>query len=241
MSRSFKTEGIVLRSIRYGEADRILHIYSESHGRIGAIAKGARKTSSRFGGRLEPFFRLDMVLHRGRGDLATVTSAATIASHSSLRESRKALDAAAGGSLAVLRLMPESEKNTAVYNLICRYFALLESKARENSVDWATFELAFRMKLLIASGIAPELFRCAGCGSEGKWKRFSPEAGGVVCQKCGGGDFPIDDEALDFMRGSIAAPMSEVVTCRTGALKTVDRAVRETAEYHAHVSLTRVV
>ena len=241
MSRSFKTEAVVLRSIRYGEADRILHIYSESHGRIGAIAKGARKTSSRFGGRLEPYFRLEMVLHRGRGDLSTVTAAATIASHSSLRESRKALEAAAGGSLAVLRLMPESEKNTAVYNLICRYLALLESMARENGVDWAALELAFRMKLLIASGIAPELFRCAECGSEGKWERFSPEAGGVVCRKCADGDFPIDDEALDFMRGLIAAPMSEVVTCRAGALKTVDRAVRETVEYHAHVSLARVV
>ena len=66
---SIKTEAVVLRSIRYGEADRILHLYSATRGRIGAIAKGSRRPRSRFGGRLEPFFRLDLVLHEGRGDL----------------------------------------------------------------------------------------------------------------------------------------------------------------------------
>src|SRR6476620_7348085 len=66
MAGSVKTEAVVLRSIRYGEADRILHLYSAQYGRIGAIAKGARKPRSRFGGRLEPFFRLDLLLHEGR-------------------------------------------------------------------------------------------------------------------------------------------------------------------------------
>ena len=74
--KTVKTEAVVLRSIRYGEADRILHLYSTTRGRIGAIAKGARKPKSRFGGRLEPFFRLDLVLHEGRGDLLTVTNVA---------------------------------------------------------------------------------------------------------------------------------------------------------------------
>jgi len=66
---TLKTEAVVLRSIRYGEADRILHLYSKTKGRIGAIAKGARRPKSRFGGRLEPFFRLDLILHEGRGEL----------------------------------------------------------------------------------------------------------------------------------------------------------------------------
>ena len=60
MPGSVKTEAVVLRSIRYGEADRILHLYSATRGRIGAIAKGSRRSRSRFGGRLEPFFRLDL-------------------------------------------------------------------------------------------------------------------------------------------------------------------------------------
>ena len=63
MPGSLKTEAVVLRSMRYGEADRILHLYTPQRGRISAIAKGVRKTRSRFGGRLEPFFRLNLVLH----------------------------------------------------------------------------------------------------------------------------------------------------------------------------------
>src|SRR2546429_9042182 len=75
MPGNFKTEAVVLRTIRYGEADRVLHLFSSTHGRIGAIAKGVRRPRSRFGGRLEPFFRPDPILPRGRGELATGTSA----------------------------------------------------------------------------------------------------------------------------------------------------------------------
>ena len=78
MPGSFKTEGVVLRSIRFGEADRILHLYTAQRGRVNAIAKGSRRPRSRFGGRLEPFFRLDLMLHEGRSDLCTVTGAATV-------------------------------------------------------------------------------------------------------------------------------------------------------------------
>ena len=79
MPGSLKTEAVVLRSIRYGEADRILHLYTPDLGRIGAIAKGVRRARSRFGGRLEPCSRVALVLHQGRSDLMTVTGADTIA------------------------------------------------------------------------------------------------------------------------------------------------------------------
>src|ERR1700754_1196693 len=88
-----KTEAIVLRSIRYGEADRILHLYSPTLGRFGAIAKGSRKPKSRFGGRLEPFFRLDLVLHEGRSDLMTVTSVTTVEGYPRLRSNGAAITA----------------------------------------------------------------------------------------------------------------------------------------------------
>ncbi|MFZ2051498.1 MAG: DNA repair protein RecO, partial [Solirubrobacteraceae bacterium] len=73
-----KTEAVVLRSIRYGEADRILHLYTPARGRLAAIAKGVRRTHSRFGGRLEPFFRIGIEMHEGRGELMTVTGAQTV-------------------------------------------------------------------------------------------------------------------------------------------------------------------
>src|SRR4051812_1310731 len=98
------TDGIVLRSLRYGEADRILHLYTPGRGRVGAIAKGVRRTRSRFGGRLEPFFRLQLILHEGRSDLLTVTSAETVDGFPRLRSHAGALDAAARACDAVARL-----------------------------------------------------------------------------------------------------------------------------------------
>src|SRR4249920_1693867 len=95
MAGPVKTEAVVLRSIRYGEADRVLHLYTPHRGRVGAIAKGVRKAKTRFGGRLEPFFHVNLMLHEGRGDLFTVTGAETVAAHPRLREDRAALDAAA--------------------------------------------------------------------------------------------------------------------------------------------------
>src|SRR6476469_1262655 len=133
MSQSYKTEAIVLRKLRYGEADSILHLYTQQHGRVGAIAKGVRRSKSRFGGRLEPFFRLELVLHEGRGDLATITSASTVEGYPRLRASAAAISAAARGCDAVLRLLDAAEPNTHAYNLLCRYLALLdepESPAR---------------------------------------------------------------------------------------------------------------
>src|SRR3954447_19515327 len=109
MPGSLKTEAIVLRSLRYAEADRILHLYTPHRGRLSAIAKGVRKARSRFGGRLEPFFRIDAMLHQGRSDLLTVTGAETIAGHPRLREHAAALDVAARCADAVGRLFADGE------------------------------------------------------------------------------------------------------------------------------------
>src|SRR5450759_5942127 len=86
-----KTEAVVLRSMRYGEADRILQLYTPGRGRVSAIAKGVRRARSRVGGRLEPFFRLKIELHEGRGELLTVTGALTVEGHARLRARRTPL------------------------------------------------------------------------------------------------------------------------------------------------------
>ena len=149
MPGTFKTEAVVLRSIRFGEADRVLHLYSANRGRIGAIAKGSRRPRSRFGGRLEPFFRLDLVLHEGRGDLATVTSASTVDGHAGLRSNGPALGAAARGCDAVLRLLDEAQPNAGAYNLLCRYLALLDAGQGAQ----LPVALAFRLKLALVGGL----------------------------------------------------------------------------------------
>ncbi len=115
--------------MRYGEADRILHLYTPARGRISAIAKGVRRARSRFGGRLEPFFRIQAELHEGRGELLTFTGAQTIEPHLRLRGDARALDAAARACDAVGRLFETGEPHPGVFNLLCRQLALLDEQA----------------------------------------------------------------------------------------------------------------
>src|SRR3954463_5836041 len=114
MPGSLKSEAIVLRSLRYGEADRILHLYTPHRGRVSAIAKGVRRARSRFGGRLELFFRLDLVLYEGRSEMLTVTSAETVAAHPRLREDAAALDGAARACEAVARVFDDGDPHRGV-------------------------------------------------------------------------------------------------------------------------------
>src|SRR3954451_18299956 len=114
-----KTQAVVLRSIRYGEADRIVHLYTPHRGRVGAIAKGVRRARSRFGGRLEPYFRLHLVLYACKSDLFSVTSAETLSGPPRLREHAAALDSAARACDAVSRLFATPEPHPGVFALLC--------------------------------------------------------------------------------------------------------------------------
>lgn len=234
--KTLKTEAIVLRSIRYGEADRILHLYTAERGRVGAIAKGARRPKSRFGGRLEPFFRLDLLLHEGRGELLTVTQAGTVDGYPRLRASGAALAAAARACDAVLRLLDSAEPNPPAYNLLCRYLALLDEPAASRAATLAT-ALSFRLKLALAAGFSPELGSCARCGEAEHLTGFSGAAGGVVCAACEAGAFPLSEAAHGFMVTAIAKPLAEAPSAGDAELRQAERAITETLEHHAHVQL----
>ena len=237
MPRSFKTEAIVLRSIRYGEADRVLHVYTPDHGRVGAVAKGVRKVGSRLGGRLEPLSRVRLVLHQGRGELCTVSQVDTLEAYAALRERRSSLERASQACEAVLRLLDSTESNRPAYNLLCHQLGLLDASPPAAGRAQA---LTFRLKLLLAAGFAPELASCAACGEAEHLGGFSPSAGGVVCAGCEAGSFPLSEEAHRFLVTALARPLAEAPQAPEPALGQADRAIAETLEYHAHVRLRRV-
>jgi DNA repair protein RecO (recombination protein O) len=238
MSGPVRTQGVVVRSLRYGEADRILHLYTRERGKVGAIAKGVRRARSRFGGRLEPFFRLDLILHEGRSELLTVTSAETVAAYPRLREHAEALDTAARACDAVSRLFDTSEPHPGVYNLLCNELALLDAEpARAGHAN----QLAFRLKLLLAAGLAPQLAACATCGEREHLSGFSGAAGGVVCPACEAGSFPLDEQAHVFLVGAMGRPLAETPAAPERALRQAERAIADTVEHHAGVRLREAV
>jgi DNA repair protein RecO (recombination protein O) len=258
--RGLKTDAVVLRSMRYAEADRILHLYTPDRGRVSAIAKGVRRARSRFGGRLEPFFRLHIELHEGRGELLTVTGAQTVDGHARLRGDARALDAAARACDAVGRLFETSEPHPGVFNLLCRKLALLDEQAGDarqsagppapakaalatdqSSAGARAAALAFRLKLLLAAGLAPQLGACASCGEREHLVAFSGAAGGVVCQACEAGSFPLGEEAYRFMTEAFGRPLTDAPDAPDPALGQVERAISATLEHHAHLRLMPAV
>jgi DNA repair protein RecO (recombination protein O) len=237
MPGTLKSEAIVLRSIRYAEADRVLHLYTPERGRVSAIAKGVRRTKSRFGGRLEPFFRLRLILHEGRSDLLTVTSAETIAAYPRLREDGAALEGAARACEAVARVFDDGDPHAGVYHLLANELALLDAAPATATRANA---LAFRLKLLLAAGFAPQLAGCASCGEREHLVGFSGAAGGVVCAACEANAFPLDQEAHDFLVGALGRPLAQAPQASPRALAQAERAILETLEHHAHLRLRPV-
>jgi DNA repair protein RecO (recombination protein O) len=186
--RTYKTEAVVLRSFRLGEADRVLHLYTLDRGRVGAVAKGIRRTRSRFGARLEPLSHVEALLHQGSGELQTVTGVELIRSHRPAREEPYRLNVGLIALEAMLRLFTEQEANARAFRALTRLLDLLDqlprpqdSRARP-ALD--PLALSFQLKLLWLSGYLPHVTSCAECGAEDDLVGYSPRAGGAVCRRC---------------------------------------------------------
>jgi DNA repair protein RecO (recombination protein O) len=235
VSRQIRTEAIVLRSFRYGEADRILHLLSPDRGRIAAISKGVRRTRSRLGGRLEPLSCVEAMLHQGSGELMTITGADLIASHDDVRSVPRRLAVALVGTEAVLRLFPEAEPNRRVFDGLARFLDVLGETDPANLAADAgrdPLALAFCLKLIALAGWAPRLDACASCGRAGVLDHYSVSAGGAVCDQCHEG-FRVSPETLPAMAHLLASPLGEVADLHQFAASEARRIVDETIAEHS--------
>ena len=222
--RSYKTEAVVLRSLRFGEADRVLHLYTLERGRIGAVAKGIRRTKSRFGARLEPLSHVELVLHQGGGELQTVTGVDLLRSHRPAREDGYRLNVGFIGLEAMLRLFPEQEANPRAFEALTRFLDLLdeaEPRPRERAAT-DPLVLSFQLKLLWLSGYLPHLTSCAECGAEGGLVGYSPRAGGAVCANCRADAIALSPAGLNGIEALLRTPLAEAAGAGLSA-----RAARE--------------
>jgi DNA repair protein RecO (recombination protein O) len=186
VGRTYKTEAVVLRSFRFAEADRVLHLYTLDRGRVGAVAKGVRKTTSRFGARLEPLSHVELLLHQGSGELHTVTGASLVDAHRPTREDSYRLSVGLVGAEAMLRLYVEEEQNERAFEALTRFLIALDAVAAGTKGRAALdpLALAFQLKLLWLSGYVPHLEACVECGHTDELVGSLPRVGGAVCAAC---------------------------------------------------------
>ena len=233
--RTYKTEAVVLRSIRFGEADRVLHLYTSDRGRVGAVAKGVRKTKSRFGARLEPLSHAELMLHEGSGELQTVTGVQLIASHQAARDDYYRLGVGLIGAEAMLRLFTEQERNERAFTALTRFLDVLDESpqaAERPALD--PLALAFQLKLLWLSGYLPHLTSCAECGTDdATLAGYSPRAGGAVCRACATETdaIALGTDGIAGIEGLLASPLADAVSLGLSERATRDALRVVTASY----------
>lgn len=229
----YKSRGIVLRSIRYGEADRILDLYTPERGVISAIAKGIRRTKSRFGARLEPLSCVEIMAYEGR-TLDTITQAEVLRSFHKVRENLARLKAAGTMLGAVRSLAGGGEADRRVFNLL--YRALDELEERTENFD--AVEASFTLKLSALAGYALRLDVCPSCGEgvDGEGPAyFSPEVGGVLCAECrtiARDSFALAPGAAENLRELMGRPMREAAVEKRSS-QSVRRVIESHLRTHA--------
>ncbi len=230
----YKSRGIVLRSIRYGEADRIMDLYTSDAGLVSAIAKGIRRTRSRFGARLEPLSCVEFAAYGGRS-LDTITQAETLRSFHGTRENLDRLESAGRMARDVRALSGGDEADRRVFNLL--YHALDALESRDEALG--VVETAFGMKLAMLAGYAPQLEECLSCSADPEAAEglayFAPALGGLLCEECRAVSkeaFPLPPGAPRRLRGLLNRPIKEIEP-DPGYEESLLRVVRAHVEAHA--------
>ena len=215
-ARSFRVEAVVLRHADWGEADRILTLYTQERGKVRAIAKGARKIRSRKAGHLEPFTRVTLQLAKGR-DLLIVTQADTVDAYLPLGENLVKTGYASYVVELLDRFTYEDEsENYAIFSLLTDILGRIATEPD----PWLAIRY-YEVHLLDFLGFRPHLFECANCGKEIRPvdQFFSPAAGGVLCPMCGAGlpgVWSISMETLKHFRHFQRSSYSEAQRARPG-------------------------
>jgi DNA repair protein RecO (recombination protein O) len=234
--RSFRSEAIVLRHADWGEADRLLTLFTREMGKVRALAKGARKVRSRKAGHLEPFTHVRLLLAKGR-DLLIVTQADTVDAHLPLRDNLERTGNAAYVVELLDRFVYEEGENLTIFRLLTETLARLDSEPD----IWLAVRY-YEMRLLDALGFRPQLFKCANCEAEIKPEDqyFAAAQGGVLCPRCGAGlpgVRPVDVETLKYLRHFQRS--SYLVARRAKPALATQRAVEALMQYYLTFLLER--
>jgi DNA repair protein RecO (recombination protein O) len=226
----YREQGVVLRTWKLGEADRIVVLLTQGEGKVRAVAKGVRKTKSRFGGRLEPFSHVDLSLYRGR-ELDIVTQVEVINPFRTLREDYDRVVAGTAMLEAVDQVAQEREGAIRLYLLLVRALRALDGAPRDPSVVLD----AFLLKLMALEGYRPALAECAGCGQAAALRCFSIARGGGLCERCrSGAESTLDQGTMPLLAALLGDDLdtSAAATPPPGSRREAGALIRGYVEYH---------
>ncbi len=198
---TYRDQGIVLRTYKLGETDRIVHLLTQGRGKVRAVAKGVRRPGSRFGGRLEPFSHVDLQLYEGR-NLDTITQAELLAPHDRIRSDHATSAAASVMTEVVDHVAQEGERDNGVFLLLRAGLQALDAGPE----DPAIFVDAFLLRLPASVGFHVFTDACAVCRAPGQHVFLSVKAGGALCADCA----PTGTRAVDRQVIEVVAELARL-------------------------------
>ena len=229
----YRDQGVVLRTIRLGESDRIVTLVTQGRGKVRAVAKGVRKTKSRFGGRLEPTSHVSLLLYEGR-ELDVVTQAEVVDHFRVIREDLDRLARATSMLEATDQVAQERQANPRLYQMLVGALRALAARNAPLLVS------AFFLKLLALEGFQPILDGCAACGAAGPLVGFDLVEGGALCSACVRGP-RVSSEALDLMHRVLDGGLAGALNEPGGQATTeVERLATRSLEHHLERRLRSV-
>lgn len=229
----YRDKGIVLRSYKLGESDRIVVVMTENYGKVRAVAKGIRKTKSKIGARLEPLSHVDIQLYRGR-DLDTVSQVDLIDSSSRLHNKLDKLTQGMSMLEAVDQIAEDREPSPHLYRMLLG--ALNTLMEQESPVMLA----AFYWKLLAAEGVRPQVNSCVGCDAREELVAFDIFHGGVQCRACRTG-VSISVTALELLQQVLGGQlMNALAQPESPASFEVSQLATQAMEHHIERRLRSV-
>lgn len=178
---TYRDEAIVLRNQKLGEADRIVTLLTRNHGRVRAVGRGVRKTTSRIGARLEPFTHVDVQCYEGRG-LDSVTQVESLAAHGVALAGDYARWTAGTAMLETAERLTPEEREPALAQFVLLVSGLRSLAANEHSAGLILD--SYLLRSLSVAGWSPSFADCARCGDPGPHRAFTIAGGGMVCQAC---------------------------------------------------------
>jgi len=229
----YRDHGIVLRTYKLGEADRIVSFVTEHHGKVGAVAKGVRKTRSKFGARLEPTSHVALQLYEGR-ELDIVTQAESVDHFRPIRDDLDRLGRAATMLETVDQLALEREPNPALYRML---LGALRTLAAD---DGPLVVAGFHWKLLALEGFRPVVETCALCEEDVDLVAFDPVEGGLLCSRHRRGS-RISAEAVELMRQILGGQLALALAAPpSAATREVEQLAVRVVEHHLERRLRSV-
>lgn len=239
--RTIRSSAVLVRSVDYGEADRIVTLLTEHTGLVALMARSARKSKKRFAGSLEPFGVIEAELAIGRGDVGRLASARLVRGFPSILGSLTAMREA-GRALELVRdATPPRESDPRLLEAVVRLFEVLAEGASREGTSAEAARAAFELRYLALLGLAPNVDACARCGRTPEPKQsalFDGSVGAIVCRGCGGGPVLLSASVRHLMSDAMKASWADGIEAWSGDdTRTVLDALAAFVE--RHVSTTR--